>query len=63
LKFKNIQKNTWEKLNTAFPEINEYIIARTAYFDKQFKSALEKQISQSYSLGRVTIQELIVLQT
>jgi len=51
LKFKSIQRNTWEKLNIAFPGINEYIIARTAYFDKHFKSALERQIPQIVLLG------------
>jgi len=51
LKFKSVQKNVKEKLNVAFPGINEYIIARTAYFDKHFKSALEKQTPQIVLLG------------
>ncbi len=51
LSFKRMQKNTWGKLDAAFPGINTYIIARTAYFDMHFQSALERQIPQIVILG------------
>ena len=51
LKFKRMQTNTWGKLDAAFPGINTYIIARTAYFDSHFRSALEKQVPQIVILG------------
>jgi len=51
LKFKRMQTNTWGKLDAAFPGINAYIIARTAYFDSHFQSALERKIPQIVILG------------
>lgn len=51
LKFPKVQKNTWDKLEAAFPGLNAYLIARTAYFDQLFTSALENGIPQIVLLG------------
>jgi len=51
LKFKNIQANTKEKLNGFLPGLNEYLIARTAYFDRLFLDALTNQTDQIVLLG------------
>lgn len=51
LKFKKIQANTKEKLNRFLPGLNEYMIARTSYFDRLFVEALNKQTSQIVLLG------------
>lgn len=51
LRFERIRKNTKNKLADAMPGLNEYIIARTAFFDDLFKNALKEQISQIVLLG------------
>jgi methyltransferase (TIGR00027 family) len=51
LKFKKIRGNTKEKLNGFLPGLNEYMIARTAYFDNLFVDALKNQFSQIVLLG------------
>jgi len=51
LKFKKIQANTKDKLNGFLPGLNEYMIARTAYFDHLFVNALNTQTSQIVLLG------------
>ncbi|MFC2064248.1 class I SAM-dependent methyltransferase [Chloroflexota bacterium] len=51
LKFKKIQANTKEKLDALLPGLTEYMIARTAYFDRQFKNALQDQFPQIVLMG------------
>lgn len=51
LKFNLIRANTKKKLNGILPGLNEYIIARTAYFDRLFVDALNKRTPQIVLLG------------
>jgi methyltransferase (TIGR00027 family) len=51
LRFKKIRANTKDKLDGFLPGLNEYIIARTAYFDSYFVDALDNEISQIVLLG------------
>jgi methyltransferase (TIGR00027 family) len=51
LKFKKIRANTKEKLNSFLPGLNEYMIARTAYFDGLFMDALQQATPQIVLLG------------
>jgi methyltransferase (TIGR00027 family) len=51
LKFKKIRANTQEKLNGFLPGLNEYMIARTAYFDGLFVDALKDETPQIVLLG------------
>lgn len=51
LRFKRIRTNTNNRLNTFFPGLNEYMIARTAYFDKLFLDALNNRTPQIVLLG------------
>jgi len=51
LRFKKIRANTQKKLNRFVPGGNEYMIARTAYFDKLFINALNQRIPQIVLLG------------
>ena len=51
LKFKKIRANTKEKLNDLLPGLTELMIARTAYFDKLFREALDAQTPQIVLLG------------
>jgi methyltransferase (TIGR00027 family) len=51
LKFKKIRVNVKEKLAAAFPGLTEYIIARTAFFDRLFIDALEQETPQIVLLG------------
>ncbi len=51
IKFKQIRANTKTKLHAVFPGIHEYMIARTAYFDRVFSAALGDQIPQIVLLG------------
>ena len=51
LKFKKIRANTKAKLNDFLPGLNEYMIARTAYFDRLFKDALHNETPQIVLLG------------
>ncbi len=51
LKFNKVRENTRLKLARFIPGMNEYIIARTAYFDRQFTSALSNQTPQIVLLG------------
>jgi methyltransferase (TIGR00027 family) len=51
LKFQKIRINTKNKLNAYLPGLNEYMIARTAYFDKLFVEALNNKIPQIVLLG------------
>ena len=51
LKFKRTRTKTKNKLNTFLPGLNEYMIARTAYFDRLFMDALTNKTSQIVLLG------------
>ncbi|MBN1316118.1 MAG: SAM-dependent methyltransferase [Anaerolineales bacterium] len=51
LRFKKIRENARYKLDGFFPGLTEYMIARTAYFDGLFKSALEIRAQQIVLLG------------
>ena len=51
IKFKKIRENTKDKLNSFLPGLNEYMIARTAYFDDLFANALKKEFPQIVLLG------------
>jgi methyltransferase (TIGR00027 family) len=51
LKFKKIRANTKRKLNGFLPGLNEYMIARTAYFDRLFMDALNNNTPQIVLLG------------
>jgi len=51
LRFEKVRLNTKEKLNVSLPGLNEYMIARTAYFDELFIDALNDRIPQIVLLG------------
>lgn len=51
LKFEKIRANTREKLDGVLPGLTEYMIARTAHFDKLFVDALENKTPQIVLLG------------
>jgi len=51
LKFNRIRANTKNKLNVFLPGLNEYMIARTAYFDRLFVDALNNKTPQIVLLG------------
>ncbi len=51
IKFKKIRENTKDKLNAFLPGLNEYMIARTAYFDDLFVEALKNEFPQVVFLG------------
>ena len=51
LRFKKIRANTKDKLDGFLPGLNEYMIARTAYFDSHFVDALDNEIPQIVLLG------------
>lgn len=51
LKFKKVQVNTRKQLAQALPGMTEYVIARTAFFDRLFVQALKKQAPQIVLLG------------
>jgi methyltransferase (TIGR00027 family) len=51
LMFKKIREGTKEKLAAFMPGMNEYLIARTAYFDRLFLDALQEEIPQIVLLG------------
>ncbi|MBN1375866.1 MAG: class I SAM-dependent methyltransferase [Dehalococcoidia bacterium] len=51
LKFNKIRDNTQNKLAVFFPGMHEYIIARTAWFDKLFVEALNNRTPQIVLLG------------
>jgi len=51
LKFKKIRMNTKNKLHGFLPGLNEYMIARTAFFDRLFVDALNKKTPQIVLLG------------
>jgi methyltransferase (TIGR00027 family) len=51
IKFKKVRANVKNKLNEAFPGLHEYMIARTAYFDRVFRDALNNKIPQIVLLG------------
>lgn len=51
LKFNKVRRNTREKLDGALPGMTEYMIARTAYFDRLFKTALKNKTPQIVLLG------------
>jgi methyltransferase (TIGR00027 family) len=51
LRFKRIRANTKNKLNEALPGLNEYMIARTAHFDRLFVDALKDKTPQIVLLG------------
>jgi methyltransferase (TIGR00027 family) len=51
IKFKAIRAKTITDLHKAFPGLHEYMIARTAFFDRVFLRALENQVPQIVLLG------------
>lgn len=51
LKFEKIRENTKNKLGGFLPGLTEYMIARTAHFDKLFVDALENKTPQIVLLG------------
>lgn len=51
LKLGKVRANTQNKLSAFFPGMTEYLIARTAHFDRLFKEALAEQIPQIVLLG------------
>ena len=51
LKFKKMRENTAKKLRIALPGLNEYMIARTAFFDYHFQQAINQETSQIVILG------------
>lgn len=51
LKFKKIRENTKNRLDSFLPGLNEYMIARTAYFDRLFVDGLNKAIPQIVLMG------------
>lgn len=51
LRFQRIRENTKNRLNGFLPGLNEYMIARTAYFDRLFVGALNSQAPQIVLLG------------
>lgn len=51
LKFRKIRTSTKDKLNVFFPGVNEYLIARTAYFDNLSVAALNDRTPQIVLLG------------
>lgn len=51
LRFKNVRANTKNKFKKFLPGMHEYIIARTAFFDKVFIEALSNKMPQIVLLG------------
>jgi methyltransferase (TIGR00027 family) len=51
LRFEKIRENTRAKLEAFMPGLNNYLIARTAYFDRLFIAALNDNIPQIVILG------------
>jgi methyltransferase (TIGR00027 family) len=51
LRFQRIRENTKNRLNGFLPGLNEYMIARTAYFDRLLVDALNSEIPQIVLLG------------
>ncbi len=51
LRFNKIRANTKNKLNGVLPGLNEYMIARTVYFDRLFVDALKDKTPQIVLLG------------
>ena len=51
LKYNKIRANTKNRLNGVLPGLNEYMIARTAYFDRLFLDALKDKTPQIVLLG------------
>jgi methyltransferase (TIGR00027 family) len=51
LKFEKVRKNTKNKLARFMPGMNEYMIARTAFFDRLFVNALNNRTPQIVVLG------------
>ena len=51
IRFRKIREHTKKKLNNFFPGLNEYMIARTAYFDGLFVDALNNIIPQIALIG------------
>jgi len=51
LRFEKVRENTKNKLAAFMPGLNEYIIARTAFFDGLFLDALKDKFPQIVLLG------------
>jgi len=51
LRFRMLRTNVMNKLDTALPGLNEYMIARTAYFDSHFANALKNNTPQIVLMG------------
>lgn len=51
LRSKDVRANTLKKLDALLPGVQQYIIARTVYFDRWFVDALKSGLSQIVLLG------------
>ena len=51
LTFAWVRNNMWKKLAAFMPGMNEYIIARTAFFDELFQKALQEGLPQIVLMG------------
>jgi len=51
IKFKGVRENSKAKIGAAFPGLHEFMIGRTAYFDRVFREALKDNIPQIVVLG------------
>jgi methyltransferase (TIGR00027 family) len=51
IKLKKIRENAKYKIGEAFPGLHEYMICRTAYFDRVFRDALKDNFPQIVVLG------------
>jgi len=51
IQFKKVRANVKKKFHEAFPGLHEYMIARTAFFDRVFSDALNHKIPQIVLLG------------
>jgi methyltransferase (TIGR00027 family) len=51
MRFKKIRERAKSRLAQAMPGMNEYIIARTRYFDELFRDALSNRVPQIVLLG------------
>ena len=58
-KFKKIRENTKDKLNAFLPGLNEYMIARTVYFDRLFVDAIKKETKKNFHRSSCSAQATI----
>ncbi|MGD8998646.1 MAG: class I SAM-dependent methyltransferase, partial [Anaerolineae bacterium] len=51
IRFRRVRENVKERLGRHLPGLHEYVMARTAYFDRVFVDALESETPQIVLLG------------